>query len=381
MTLRSSTIRIAAVGDVALMQRPSSKLWRSVLDAADARIANLEGPITTDTSRPAEKLIRLRLPPESAGWLKELGTTAVSLSNNHLMDWGAGGLDDTLRALGQAGVMYTGAGRDAGEAAKPAILEVGGYKIALLSWASTIPTGFRATDVRPGIAGVRIRTSLVMDPGIADEQPGTPPWVRTEPLPEDLGRLEDSVRQARAAADCVILAMHWGVPPQWSSAFQGPVAEYQAAVARRAAAAGVSAIVGHHCHAPYGIEVIDAEGAAGAAAVPVLYSLGNYIFHPEYQPGGLDFSPGLLPYKATLLPENHQSCAAMLELKPAAEGLRVARVTLHPAIMNEVGEAVALAEAEALPIAERLRSFSEARGTRVRVEGGAMVWEAAGGER
>jgi hypothetical protein len=369
MQSKPLTIRIAAVGDIGLMQRPGEDLWRSVWDSADIRIANLEGPIVTEPGVPAEKLIRLQLPAEAADWLKELGTTAVSLANNHMMDWGMEGLTATLRELDRTGIKYCGAGKNVDEAAKPAIIEVEGHKIAFLSWASTIPTGFRATERRPGIAGIRVRSSYIVDGSIADEQPGTPPWVCTEPVEEDLKRLEDTLRQASSAANFVILALHWGIPPQWTSAFQGVVAEYQTIVAQRAVAAGAGVIVGHHCHAPYGIGVI--------SDVPILYSLGNYIFHPEYLEGGLDFSPVTVPYTAKHVPENEQSCAAELELiqEDSGQKLKVTRLTIHPAVLNEKGEAVAIPEIEANEIADRLCAFSKGQGAQVKNVNGALVWE------
>lgn len=366
---KSGTLRIAVVGDVALMHRPGQSLYRSTWDAADIRIANLEGPIITEPGLPAEKLIRLRLPAEAADWLQDLGTTAVSLANNHMLDWGVVGLNSTLKELDRVGIMHAGAGQNAKDAAKPALIEVGGLKIAFLSWASTIPMGFQATNRRAGIAGVRIRSSFIIDPTI-DEQPGSPPWVCTEPIEEDLGRLEDSVREASAIADFVILALHWGVPPQYGTAFQGPVAEYQSVLAERAAAAGAGVIVGHHCHAPYGV------GTAGS--VPVLYSLGNYIFHPDHVPGGLDISPAAVPYpeEMPLLAENNQSCVVEIELtSDTAKGPRVTRLSMHPALLNELGEAITVTEAEAQPIAERLWRFSKAHGTHTRIDQATVIWE------
>jgi poly-gamma-glutamate capsule biosynthesis protein CapA/YwtB (metallophosphatase superfamily) len=370
MHSKSCQVRIAAVGDVALLQRPSQDLWRTVWDSADVRLANLEGPIVTGPGVPAEKLIRLRLPAEAADWLRELNTTAVSLANNHLMDWGREGLEATRRELDRVGIKHSGAGINAEEAAKPAFIQAEGYKIAFLSWASTIPTGFRATERRPGIAGIRVRSSYIVDGSIADEQPGTPPWVCTEPLEEDLAKLESVLQKTSAEADFVVLALHWGVPPQWASPFQGVVAEYQPIVARRAIAAGAGVIVGHHCHAPYGVGTVD--------SVPILYSLGNYIFHSEYLQGGLDYSPVTVPYIAQHLPENEQSCVAELELVTQDRGkkLRVRRLTIHPAILNKAGEAVAVPEDTACAIAHRLRVFSEVQGAQVRIEGGTLVWEA-----
>jgi hypothetical protein len=367
MQLKGETIRVAAVGDISLLQQPGPELYRASWDKADLRIANLEGPLITEPGPPAEKLIRLRLPAEAADWLRDLDTTAVSLANNHTMDWGPEGLYTTIGELDRVGIGYCGAGADAAEAEQPTIIAAGGYKIAFLSWAATIPPGFRATRHRPGIAGIRIRSSYLVDASIIDEQPGTPPWVVTEPIAEDLERLEAVVQQAAAAADFVILALHWGIPPQWASAFQGVVAQYQPLIARRAVAAGAGIIVGHHCHAPYGLGALN--------DVPILYSLGNYIFHPEYLEGELDFSPVTVPYQARHLPENEQSCIAVFELAPTRGGrLRVEKLALEPAVLNELGEAVAPARGRAKEIAVRLAAFSQEQKAVVAVENGKVRW-------
>ena len=46
------------------------------------------------------------------------------LANNHILDWGYDGLAETLRTLDPAGIAHVGAGRNAAEAAAPAVLDV-----------------------------------------------------------------------------------------------------------------------------------------------------------------------------------------------------------------------------------------------------------------
>lgn len=373
----TKSIRLSAVGDIAFLQKPGEQLFTSVWDRADVRLANLEAPIVTKPGAPADKLIRMKQPAEAVDWLYSLNTTAVSLANNHMMDWGFEGLKQTQDLLDKVGIQHTGAGQNINEASKPVFLNVKGYNIAFLSYSSTVPTGFRAAEDHPGIASVRINSSFEVASSILDEQPGTPPWVRTEPVQEDLSALGKVLNKASQEADFVILAMHWGVPPQWSSNPQGPVAEYQSVVAKHAVNNGVDLIVGHHCHAPYGMETISGKNINGkTVSVPVLYSLGNYIFHPEFLPGGLDTSNFTLPYMPPMLPENHQSCVAELELEAhSAGGLVIRRVLIHPAVLNSVGEATEASLDEKRQIAERLSEFSKKRGTKTTVIDQTVVWE------
>jgi poly-gamma-glutamate synthesis protein (capsule biosynthesis protein) len=316
---------LAAVGDVALLHRPATSLFRSGWDEADIRIANLEAPLTTG-GVPAVKLIRLQSPPEAATWLKEeVGCDVVSLANNHIMDWGVPGLESTLSALDQAGIHYAGAGLTDRQAAAPRIVGVNGWTIAFLSWACTVPPGFRSNALAPGLAAVRVRTSYAADPYLIDEQPGTPPWVHTEAWSEDVAALEDALAAARVAADFVVLAVHWGVPPQWQSAFQGPLAEYQEALAPRLMAAGADLVLGHHAHTVYGLE------SSGSRLV--CFSLGNYIFHPLAAPRPLPLDAPSRPYTARGI---WRMRAAVIRQHGASDTLRIEDVPTPTPCAGEV---------------------------------------------
>jgi len=128
-------------------------LFRPSNDDFDIYLANLEGPILSTEGVPAEKPIRIRLPKETATWLKEIGINAVSLANNHTLDWGVEGLQETVVELDKAGILHAGAGKDAAEAAAPIFFDISGHKIAFLSWAATVPNGFKALQIDPVLLG------------------------------------------------------------------------------------------------------------------------------------------------------------------------------------------------------------------------------------
>ncbi|WP_180955479.1 CapA family protein [Bacillus sp. V33-4] len=369
-------IRIAAVGDIAFLFKPETDIWKGMWDEADIRIANLEAPIVENPGPPADKLIRMKQPPDAATWLKDLNVTAVSLANNHMLDWGKEGLEQTCEFLDRAMIGHTGAGKNLEEASKPYIFQVDGHKIGFISWSSTVPPGFQALNNRPGIASVRVKSSFQVDSSILDEQPGTPPWVQTEPVEDDLKLLEESIAFLRKETDFVILALHWGVPPQWSSLPQDPIAEYQKVMAERVVDAGVDVILGHHSHAPYGIETYKPNSNV-EKEVPVLYSLGNYIFHPEHSPHGFDQSTFHVPYAPSLLPENIQSCLAelILESEPDSNHLSLKQVIMHPAMLDEIGEPVEGTLEQRQKVSERLQQFSKKRGTETKLVNQTVVLE------
>jgi hypothetical protein len=247
------------------------------------------------------------------------------------------------------------------------LIATNGSTIAFLSWACTVPPGFRATENQPGLAAVRVRTSYAADPMLIDEQPGTPPWVHTEPWAEDVAQLETALANARRAADFVILAIHWGVPPQWGSNFQGPLAEYQEALAPRLVAAGADLVLGHHAHTVYGVQ------AFGPGLV--CYSLGNFIFHPLAGPRTIPLDAPSRPYHAPERPENRDSFVATFALEQANGRLALNEARFRPAILEETWEAQRPSEHVASRIADRLKAFSEWRATPTHRDGTDLVWQ------
>src|SRR6516162_6687108 len=65
--------------------------------------------------------------------LKLIGFNLYSAANNHMMDWGEGGLFATMETLDVAGVVYSGIGRHLHEARSPRYLETAAGRVALLS--------------------------------------------------------------------------------------------------------------------------------------------------------------------------------------------------------------------------------------------------------
>lgn len=83
------------------------------------------------------------------------GIDCCVLSNNHILDWGRSGLIETLETLESAGIKTAGAGRNATEAAAPAVLDVPGKGRVLVfaygSPTSGIPWDWAAGADRAGI--------------------------------------------------------------------------------------------------------------------------------------------------------------------------------------------------------------------------------------
>ncbi|MDW7657282.1 MAG: CapA family protein [Bacillota bacterium] len=111
-------------------------LFGSVVDLVkrgDSLIVNLECALT-DSDTPIRKSgPNLRGKQAHTAVLVKLGVTAVGLSNNHVFDFGQPGYRDTLQALTDAGLPYTGVGENEQDACKPHFFECDGKRIAVIA--------------------------------------------------------------------------------------------------------------------------------------------------------------------------------------------------------------------------------------------------------
>ncbi len=106
-----------------------------ILKDSDFSICNLECP-ATDYDKPIVKTgPNLRAKPQLISTLKNIGVNAVSLANNHILDYGVQGLLDTLETLNQNDVKQFGGGKNSEEASLPLIAEIKGQKVGFLSFA------------------------------------------------------------------------------------------------------------------------------------------------------------------------------------------------------------------------------------------------------
>lgn len=311
-------VRLAFVGDLMLgrgisrrlKDHPPEWIWGDVLPVlhgSAAVIANLESPITSSTSRWRRtcKMFHFRADPAAVGLLACGNVRFVNLANNHMMDFRARGLVDTMQNLDGAGIRYAGAGRSRAEAARPTMLGLPGLAVGLLSATDTM-TAFAAGPSRPG-------TNV----------------IRVDPASPDLAWMRASVAELRRrGADVVVLALHWGPNMRRS-----PAPRFRA-FARAAIDAGVDVIHGHSAHVVQGIEIYRGR--------PILYDTGNFL--DDY-------------WKFPFLPDD-VSFAFLLDLDAGGpQRLRMIPVRLHPAPLR-----IATGE-DRRSIVDRLRRSSARFGT------------------
>ena len=142
--------------------RPASfdYIWGDALQELDGaevdfRIVNLETAITSAETPWPDKGIHYRMHPLNVGCLSAGRVTACALANNHLLDCGYNGLSQTLQTLDAAGIAHSGAGNDANQAMRPAVLTKSATgRVLLFSFGSAtsgIPDDWKATSISPGV--------------------------------------------------------------------------------------------------------------------------------------------------------------------------------------------------------------------------------------
>ena len=238
------TLTIIAGGDVMLGSWVESPIREkgyhypfvhldSILTDADVMFVNLEAPFGQGDSA-FNKTYTFRVPPDLVGVLTAGRINTVSLANNHILDYGAGALQETMEVLSRHQITFSGAGMNLGQARKPAYLTSRGRKIAVVSYSLTFPEEFWATDSAAGTC-FPSHTFLYRD-----------------------------LKALRQECDLLIVSFHWG-----AELMETPK-EYQVDLAHRAIRAGADLILGHHPHVIQGLEIYQGKLIA--------YSLGNYIF-------------------------------------------------------------------------------------------------------
>jgi poly-gamma-glutamate capsule biosynthesis protein CapA/YwtB (metallophosphatase superfamily) len=263
----TTVIRIAAVGDIMmgttfpeeiLPPEDGATLFRAVaplLAGHDVVFGNLEGPLTDVERSPkcpkprrnGRPCFAFRTPPRYAARLAEAGFTAVNVANNHSLDFGMEGLDNTLAALDNAGIQ-----------------PVGGERVAV----------FTIEEKSVAVAGFSysLRTRYV------------------HPL-RDVEAAREIVAGLKNRYDLVVVSFHGGAEgaramrvADTEEEFMGEQRGNVVRFARAVVDAGADLVLGHGPHVPRAIEVYRGKLIA--------YSLGNFAVYSMFNikgPSGLGY--------------------------------------------------------------------------------------------
>jgi len=141
--------------------------------AADFAFANLEGPISNRGANQGSKY-SFRANPRATEGLTHAGFDALSVANNHILDWGTLALEDTLQILKENKIAPIGAGRNYEEANEPKIFILGdlparindsshlGGQFALLAYTNLYPQSLEAGIERACPSSICFKSSFVL---------------------------------------------------------------------------------------------------------------------------------------------------------------------------------------------------------------------------
>ncbi|MBR5226031.1 MAG: CapA family protein [Clostridia bacterium] len=200
---------------------------RDVFEADDMTIVNFEGTLTTTKSK-TKNSFSFAAPPEYVQVLTTGDIEAVSLENNHIMDHGDAGYEDTCKALDNAGIVYSG----------------------------HLGSGMYTTETGVSIGMLSYQTFNGKYPAIYEA-------------------IEGDIAALRAqGAQIVIVSYHWGEEKDYVPN------ERQVPLGRATIDAGADLVLGHHSHRINPIEEYNGKY--------ICYSLGNFSFAGNTKPDDMD---------------------------------------------------------------------------------------------
>jgi poly-gamma-glutamate synthesis protein (capsule biosynthesis protein) len=261
---------LGAVGDVFVNRPNPQHAFRHgapVLRSIDLVFGNCEGAYTDAPHYAPSAGWRVVSGTANARGLREAGFHVMACANNHSVDAGHEGLAQTLAVLRDQGIHTIGAGCDAAEAYRPAIVEQAGLKIGFLAYSSVYQAGYAARPGLPGIAAMRIHSHYYIPDWDAygRVEPGAVPQIRTFAYPEDVSALQTAIANARQSCDVVVASFHWG-----TARVPAVLTDYEITLGRAAIDFGADIVLGHHHHFLRGIELYRGR--------PIFYGLGHFVF-------------------------------------------------------------------------------------------------------
>ena len=200
---------------------------REIFEADDMTLVNFEGTLTTTRSK-TKNSFSFAAPPEYVQVLTSGHVEAVSLENNHIMDHGEQGYEDTCRTLAGAGILYSG----------------------------HLGSSIYTTETGVDIGMLSYQTFNGKYPAIYEAIEG------------DIQMLRD------AGCELVIVSYHWGDEKDYVPN------ERQVPLGRTTIDAGADLVIGHHSHRMNPIEEYNGKY--------ICYSLGNFSFAGNTRPDDMD---------------------------------------------------------------------------------------------
>ena len=201
----------------------------------DYRIVNLEAPVTENN--PKKKILKTGPHLRSNGSsvlpiLKKLNIDLLTLANNHILDYGKEGLNDTLDFCNINNIDWTGVGENKYDSNKAKRIELDNIKISIINFAEN--EWASASEKNAGAN------------------------------PMDIIDNAKLIKQEKERSDFVFVIVHGG-HEYYNLPSPRMQKQYRFYVDN-----GANLVVGHHTHCISGFEIYNNS--------PIYYSIGNFLF-------------------------------------------------------------------------------------------------------
>lgn len=210
--------------------------------SSDIVFGNLETALSGRGQPIKEKEYTFRSSPKLTPHLKKHNFTALSIANNHVLDYGPTAFTDTMQLLKENGISYGGGGYNKQEASNGVVVEKKGVKIGFIAFTRVTPSvDWYAGAKKPGIIGAyKAHEAEVLE----------------------------AVKNLNEKCDLLVVSLHWGK--------EGSIVvrKEETELAHKLVDSGADVIVGHHPHVVQGMEMYNDR--------PIFYSLGNFFFTTSY---------------------------------------------------------------------------------------------------
>jgi len=206
---------------------------KEITAQADYSIVNFECPVTCGNESPISKQgPNLHCTPEGIEAVYWTGFNAVTLANNHFLDYGAQGVKNTLDYCKNSGIDVCGGGMTLSDASKILFKEINGKRLAVINCCE--------------------HEFSISTPTTAGSNPLNPVQQYY------------AIKEARQHADFVLVITHGG-HEMWQLPSPRMKETYRFFID-----AGADAVVNHHQHCFSGYETYNGK--------PIFYGLGNFCF-------------------------------------------------------------------------------------------------------
>jgi poly-gamma-glutamate synthesis protein (capsule biosynthesis protein) len=243
-------VSIAITGDVMFARNMAGVLdvnsspfngVSNVTSNVDLLIINFENAATTSNNA-VKGDVPLKCDPSFVPLAKANNRTIAALANNHVCDYGIGGMNDTIKNLEDNGIVTIGAGNNESDAHNGTTQTINGRKITVINYMDSNNFKEYSYDVLPYANG---------------SAPGYSAY--------DLEDAKKQIAEARGnGSELVIIYLHFG------NEYSTSPNDDQVKIAHDLIDAGADVVIGAHPHVPQGIEMYKGK--------PICYSMGNFIF-------------------------------------------------------------------------------------------------------